>query len=165
MAIAQGGALVLAFGLLPFGWLPSAVFIAIALILHGRALYIELIVHKPLVPIMKKTVLLSFSDANARDKFFETLRSVSESLSADGESISSDLIIDALKTVQLDPPVKADHERAAVLYVTGQKMAEGSLSDMRRRFQQEIDSHKGNVELRELRNGQWEVILKRRLQK
>ncbi len=58
----------------------------------------------------------------------------------------------------------SDKQRLTTLFVSGQKMAEGNLVDMRKRFQQEVDSHSASVELREQRGDKWEVIQSRRIQ-
>jgi hypothetical protein len=121
-----------------------------------------------------KTVLFSFPDDLARDHFLKIVKEVSDQmLSADTaqrdpEGVTAakgQLLLSTLETARLDPPIKADHERVVALFVSGRKMAEGQLSDMRKRFQQECDSHKASVELRELRAGTWVVVQSRRLQR
>lgn len=117
-----------------------------------------------------KTVLLSFADDITRDKFFQSLKEIADKLVTDHteenrSAPTGELILAALSTVKLDPPIKADHERVVSIFVSGQKMAEGTLASMQKRFQQETGSHSGSVELRELRNGEWIVISSRRHQK
>ncbi len=104
---------------------------------------------------------MSFADDVARDKFLKSLKEASTALAGTaGESV-----LNALGTIRLDPPLKADHERTVALFVTGRKMEEGTLAQMRQRFQQECDSHSGSVELRELREGEWVSISSRRRQR
>lgn len=131
-------------------------------------------VDKPQSPLMGenvKTILLSFPDDKTRDRYLQLIKATadlmlapenvekSETTKRDGEIIKA-----ALGTIKLDPPIKQDHERIVAIFVTGQKMAEGTLTAMRLRFQQEIGSHSGSVELRELREGEWVTIQARRKQ-
>lgn len=117
-------------------------------------------------------LLLTFKDGQTRDQFLKLLQEMADAMISsqqdDGYPTRRDngeLLRTTLRTIRLDPPLKADHERTVVLYVTGQKMTEGNLPDMRKRFQQEVDSHSGNVELREFREGGWTTIQARRLQR
>ena len=103
---------------------------------------------------MPKTVLFTFENDTSRDEFLSKLKST-----------SSEVVLKALNTIKLDPPVKADFERSATLFVSGKKLAEGSLSDMQKRFGQEIAAHSASVEVRELREGTWTVIKSRKSQK
>jgi hypothetical protein len=119
-----------------------------------------------------KTVLFSFPNDKVRDQFLRLTKAAADTMllpetierdataRSDGECLKN-----ALGTVRLDPAIKADHERVVALFVSGQKMQEGSLAELRKRFQQECDSHKANVELRELREGEWVTIHSRRLQR
>ncbi len=120
-----------------------------------------------------KTCLLTFPDDKARDRFLKLVKDASSDLAgapttneveAQAAVANGAILLNALKSVRLDPPIKTDQERIVALFVSNQKMAEGQLSDMRKRFQQECDSHKGSVELRELREGEWVVIASRRFQ-
>jgi hypothetical protein len=100
-----------------------------------------------------KTILLSFADDKERDEFLATIKGITD------ESVQT-----ALNTVQLDPPMKADHERQCALFITGQKLVEGSLIDMNQRFEQEIAVHSGSVIIKELRGGEWHEIRSRKSQ-
>lgn len=120
-----------------------------------------------------KTVLFSFPDDVTRDRFLRLIKSTYEPMlqnaGATPEDLSTkhngEILKSALGTVRLDPPIKADHERVVALFVSGQKMVEGTLAEMRKRFQQEVDSHSAPVSLRELRDGSWVEIQARRLQR
>lgn len=113
-----------------------------------------------------KTVLLSFADDVTRDHFLRIIKSTADTLAASGLPTKNDaeILQTALNTVRLDPPIKADHERVVALFVSGKKMVEGTLAQMRTRFQQEVDSHSASVTLRELQDGTWKEIQARRVQ-
>lgn len=89
-----------------------------------------------------------------------------ETIAREPTSVNDGTIIkEALKTVKLDPPLKAAHERVVALFVSGRKMIEGTLAELQKRFKQEVDSHKANVQLKELRDGEWITIQSRTLQR
>lgn len=120
-----------------------------------------------------KTCLLTFPDDKVRDKFLKLVKDASSNFAAAPTSneveaqaavANGEVLLNALKSIRLDPPIKTDQERIVALFVSNRKMAEGQLADMRKRFQQECDSHKGTVELRELREGEWVVVASRRFQ-
>ena len=119
-----------------------------------------------------KTVLFSFADDKVRDRVLKTLKDVADTMinnpppGADVAQVKAtgELILTTLSTARLDPSLRAEHERSVALFVSGRKMAEGQLADMRKRFQQECDSHKANVELKELKEGEWVTVQSRRLQ-
>lgn len=100
-----------------------------------------------------KSILFTFEDDTTRDRFLEELK-----------DLESDTIQSSLNTIRLDPPIKEDHERICGLWVGGEKLIEGPLSDLQKRFQQECDSHSANVVLKELRGGEWHDIRARRHQ-
>jgi hypothetical protein len=91
-----------------------------------------------------KTVLFTFEDDAARDQFLAAVQGAA--------------------TAKFDPPIKEDHERQCSLWVSGEKLIEGNLSDMQKRFQQECSSHSASVVLKEYRGGEWHDIRARRLQ-
>jgi len=118
-----------------------------------------------------KTVLFSFASDKERDHFLEMLKDISdtmvspESTARDGGEVraaDAALIQRTLDNIRLDPPVRSAEERQGALYVAGQKLVEGSIADMNKRFEQEIASHGGTVEIRELRGGQWVSVRTRR---
>lgn len=100
-----------------------------------------------------KTILLSFADDVERDEFLASIKNSTD-----------DCVQKALNTIKLDPPTKEDHERQCALFITGQKILEGNLTDMNLRFDQEIASHSGSVVIKELRGGEWNEIRARRKQ-
>lgn len=119
-----------------------------------------------------KSALFNFPDDKTRDKFFRLLKLASdtmllpETVIKDPASVNDGTIIrEALRTVKLDPPLKAAYERTVALFVSGRKMREGSLSELQQCFQQEVDSHKASVELKELKEGEWTTIRSRKLQR
>ncbi len=124
-----------------------------------------------------KSCLFTFADDKIRDKFFKLLKNYSDNLMQPQGILTSEhddglaaiangtVIKEALRTVKLDPPLKAAHERIVALFVSGRKMLEGSLAELQQRFQQEVDSHKGSVHLKELQEGEWVTIRSRTLQR
>ncbi len=90
-----------------------------------------------------QTVLLSFNDDKARDHYLQFMKEIADA-KATPES-SKAIILQALGSVKLNPPIKSDGERMAAVFVSGQKMAEGALTTMMQRFQQEIGSHSATV--------------------
>ena len=120
--------------------------------------------------IKVKTALFTFRDESQRSRFVKLLYQYATELekinaeSADG-SEDSVFLTQAIETMRLDPLIKSITERVATLFVSGRKLTEGMLSDMKKRFDQEIASHSANTELREWQDGEWKVIQSRRLQK
>lgn len=100
-----------------------------------------------------KTVLFSFEDDVIRDQFLELLKDSDE-----------DLVKTTLNTAKLDPPIKEDHERMVAIFIAGQKLHEGQLSEMNKVFEQELAAHSGSVIMKELRGGEWVEIRARRTQ-
>ena len=117
-----------------------------------------------------KTALITFRDDSQSSRFVKLLYKYDTELekinaeSADG-SEDSVFLTQAIETMRLDPLIKSITERVATLFVSGRKLTEGMLSDMKKRFDQEIASHSANTELREWQDGEWKVIQSRRLQK
>lgn len=119
-----------------------------------------------------KTVLFTFEDAEARDRFLAAVKGAADTMVASSDvpegfekrEADGELILGTLNTAKFDPPTKEDHERQCSLWVSGEKLIEGSLSDMSKRFQQECASHSASVVLKEYRNGEWHDIRARRLQ-
>lgn len=119
-----------------------------------------------------KTALFTFADDKTRDKFFKLLKAASEemvkpeTLARDPSAMADgNIIMEGLRSVKLDPPLKAAHERVVALFVSGRKMLEGTLAELQKRFQQEVDSHKASVHLKELQDGEWVTIRSRTLQR
>ncbi len=121
-----------------------------------------------------KTILLTFPDDKIRDRFIRLLKEQAEAMvgpvsqsqpEPEKRKSDSEMILRAIGSIKLDPPLKSDRERVVAIFVSGQKMTEGTLADLRKRFQQEVGSHSANVELRELRDGEWVTIQSRRQQR
>jgi hypothetical protein len=115
---------------------------------------------------MAKTALFTFGNEAIRDRFIKLVKAQADQLSTDDTRENDSVFIkQVLDGMRLDPPIKLDSERSAALFIAGRKLTEGLLTDMRRRFDQEIASHSASVELRELREGEWITIQQRRLQR
>ena len=117
-----------------------------------------------------KSILFTFENEETRDQFLDFLNVGAEKMITSDDvpdgyterAKTGQLIRNTLNTIKLDPPVKADHERQCGIWVSGQKLKEGSLEDLNKMFAQEIISHSATVEIRELRNGSWTPIRSRR---
>jgi hypothetical protein len=117
-----------------------------------------------------KSILFTFENEKDRDQFLQTVREAADRMIKSDDipdgyterAKNGTLVQKTLETIKLDPPVKADHERQCGIWVSGQKLKEGNLDELSKMFNQEIASHSGNVELRELRGGEWVVIRSRR---
>ncbi len=107
-----------------------------------------------------KTLTLSFPDDKSRERYLQLVQKLGERLSTS----DVELLAAARKTMQFDVAVEGGGVAAAV-FVTGVKMIEGSKAEMERRFQQEIGAHQADVELRELRGGEWINIRSRKRQR
>lgn len=119
-----------------------------------------------------KTCLVTFVDDKARDKFFSILKNISDKMTSPENLVTDpstaadgNLLKEALRTIKLDPPLKADHERTMALFVSGRKMREGTAAELGRQFLQEVDAHKAAVELKELKDGEWVTVRSRKLQR
>ena len=119
-----------------------------------------------------KTVLFSFADDESRDEFLALLRTYADATIGSDDvpegyeqrKANGELLLASLNTVTLDPPIKEDHERTTSIWITGQKMHEGPMSEMNKVFEQELASHSGSVIMKELRGGEWVEIRARRMQ-
>jgi len=124
-------------------------------------------------------VLISFPTHEKRDEFITLLKGISETMresvdeksskyveeGAEQRKADAHLITQTLQTVRLNPPIKADHERSCGLWVSGQKLLEGTFKDLSTRFEQEVGSHSGSVQLKELVDGEWKTIRQRVIQR
>jgi hypothetical protein len=95
-----------------------------------------------------KTLLLSFNTPGDRDNFISFLN----------EHTANPLVGHAVDSIRLDPPVKTADERHAALYVSGTRMMEGTLPTVEKMFKQECSAHNAKVEIKELKNGEWQRI-------
>lgn len=120
-----------------------------------------------------KSVLFTFESDSTRDLFLRVAREAAVSMAnssktKDGSEVLANhgqLILSTLDTAQFDPPVKPEHERQSSLWVAGQKLIEGNLSDMQKQFTQECNAHSASVVLKEYRGGEWHEIRTRRPQR
>lgn len=115
-----------------------------------------------------KSVLFTFEDDSTRDLFLLVTRQAAISMinsSKNPDENSGKLILSTLDTAQFDPPIKAEHERQSSLWVAGQKLTEGNLSDMQKQFTQECNAHSASVVLKEYIGGEWHEIRARRPQR
>jgi hypothetical protein len=119
-----------------------------------------------------KSILFTFENDTDRDQFLQVVKEAADRMIKSDDvpdgyterAKNGALIQKTLDTIKLDPPVKADHERQCGIWVSGQKLKEGPLDELNKMFNQEIAAHSANVELRELRGGDWNVIRSRRRQ-
>ena len=118
---------------------------------------------------MASTALFTFGNEATRTRFINLVRThamaLKEGPSNGDEGNDGVFLLQMLDKLKFDPPVKADFERTVAMFVAGKKLAEGTLADMRRKFDQEAASHSASVELRELREGEWKTIQARKMQK
>lgn len=119
---------------------------------------------------MVKSILFTFEDEHSRDHFIQILNEVSTAMllssnAKDYETRKNNgtLLKDTLNTVKFDPQLKVNSDRQCGLWVSGQKLIEGSYSDMNKRFDDEIVAHSARVEVKEMRDGKWVSIRSRRL--
>ena len=119
-----------------------------------------------------KTILLSFADDEVRDEFLALLKVYADATIASDDvsegyeqrKANGELLLGALNAITLDPPIKEDHERTTSIWIAGQKLHEGPMSEMNKVFEQELASHSGSVIMKELRGGEWVEIRARRMQ-
>lgn len=114
----------------------------------------ELTTRRGLVEMATPLLTIPFTKQSDLVKFVSLVRDYANIDDLDGQFIR-DAIDGKLGKI-------SDDQRAVALYVSGQKLIEGPLSDMKLRFKQEVDGHSGNVELREMRDGKWITIQSRR---
>lgn len=99
------------------------------------------------------TALFTCASDKERDDFLAILNKLTNGVIDDA---SAALVTKLLASVQLDPLISTTEN--ARVYIGGQHIAEGTLAAMNARFMQEVTAHKGNVEIRVLRNGVWKTV-------
>ena len=119
---------------------------------------------------MTKSILFTFENEQSRDHFIKIINEASTAMLLSSNAKDYEirknngvLLKDALNTVKFDPQLKADCDRQCGLWVSGQKLIEGSYTDMNKRFSEEIVAHSARVEVKEMRDGKWVTIRSRRL--
>lgn len=123
---------------------------------------------------MTKTLLLTFDDQENRQKFMQVLQEAAATMtSEDGPNVQNasegweqrkangELIQKAVSTAVTDPPIKSDTDRICALFVSGKKLVDGNLADLNKRFELEVGSHSGSVEIREKRGDEWTTVRRR----
>lgn len=121
-------------------------------------------------------ILLTFENDTQSDQFIQIMRQITEQLLLDNCAVlKTDVefvqraMDTSTRTIPLPPPYQAkcactcqtETNPIRSLFVSGKKMAEGTLPEMRKRFQQEIIQHSGSVQIREMRDGKWYTIMQR----
>jgi len=94
-----------------------------------------------------KTILFSFKTVEERNSFIEAMKQT-----------GNETLMSALAAVRLDPSLRSENERSAALWVSGTRIMEGPLAQVERMFKQECASHNAKVEIKELKNGEWQRI-------
>lgn len=123
---------------------------------------------------MANTLLLTFDDKNQRQKFIDIMdQLVFTTANEKGMNLQNQLegweerkkdglfVESVIKNAIRDPQVKDESERIAALFVSGQKIMDGMIPELNKRFELEVGSHSGSVEIREKRGGEWVVIRRR----
>ena len=122
-------------------------------------------------------ILLTFENDTQSDQFIQIIHQIIEQLLLDnsctpGTVLKTDVefvqraIDTSTRTIPLPPhgakcACQTETNPIRSLFVSGKKMAEGTLPEMHKRFQQEIIQHSGSVQIREMRDGKWCTIMQR----
>lgn len=109
---------------------------------------------------MSKNILFNFDDPTSRNDFYAILVKCTNLL----EGKDAVALTNAIERMTFDVELQNANGRNAAVYVSGTKIAEGLLPQMRQRFNSEIGSHSASVELRETRNGREVIVQSRRFQ-
>lgn len=114
---------------------------------------------------MSKTILFTFTNEQEQERFIQSLDKVIKK-SAATQSLYSEVAVlqQACKNITKDPELQQEGQRATAVFVSNKKIFEGTLKDCKTRFQYEIGSHSGSVELREKRGDSWVVLSSRKYQ-
>ena len=123
---------------------------------------------------MPSTLLFTFDNNDQRQKFIDMMNQLVFTLSnpngknlenkADGweeREADGQFIEKVLTEIIKDPVIKEDKDRVVALFVSGQKIMEGLLPELNKRFSLEVGSHTASVEIREQRGEEWVTIRKR----
>ena len=113
-----------------------------------------------------KSILLTFDNETERDEYLKIMRTMAAYMASPNNTspeatTNGEFVLKVLETVKFDPPIRADSERQVALFISGQKMKEGSLEELNKLFVQEITQHRGSVQLREMRDDKWVIIRQR----
>jgi len=96
---------------------------------------------------MSNSIVLTFDDSDKREQFVKFLKESNDPIASEAVENHS----------------YSTHKEYS-LWVSGQKLIDGDLSEMQKRFQQECASHSASVILKECTNGEWNEIRTRRNQ-
>lgn len=94
---------------------------------------------------------LEFKDKKSANRFVSIVNGWADH----NEGNDAMLVIDALKKSKRNPTGEY------ALFVSGQRLVEGSLKDMNKRFDQEVGSHSASVEVREMTDKGWVKVRSR----
>lgn len=114
---------------------------------------------------MSKTVLFTFASEAEQERFVQSYNKLVKK-SATSKSLATDVAVlqEAMTNITLDPELQQEGQRATAVFVSNKKIYEGTLKDCKTRFQFEIGSHSGGVEIREKRGESWVTIRSRKFQ-
>lgn len=114
---------------------------------------------------MTKTVLFTFANDQEQERFLQSYdRVVKKCQATKSLATESAFLSEAVKNVTLDPELQQEGQRATAVFVSNKKVYEGTLKDCKTRFQFEVGSHSGSVEIREKRGNDWATIRSRKFQ-
>lgn len=114
---------------------------------------------------MTKSVLFTFVNEQEQERFLQSLDKVVKKAAATKSlAIESAFLAQAAKNVTLDPELQQEGQRATAVFVSNKKIFEGTAKDCKTRFQFEVGSHSGSVEIREKRGDAWTTIRSRKFQ-
>lgn len=114
---------------------------------------------------MPKTVLFTFASEGEQERFIQSYNKLVKK-SMVTKSLANDVAVlqDAITNITLDPELQQEGQRATAVFVSNKKIFEGTLKDCKTRFQYEIGSHSGGVEIKEKRGDSWVTIRSRKFQ-
>lgn len=114
---------------------------------------------------MPKTVLFTFSNEAEQEQFLLSYDKLVKKSAASKSSANDVAVLQkAITNITLDPELQQEGQRATAVFVSNKKIYEGTLKDCKTRFQFEIGSHSGGVEIKEKRGDSWVAIRSRKFQ-
>lgn len=66
-----------------------------------------------------------------------------------------------LENMVVDPLIREEKDKIVSLFVSGQNIISGTITEINKRFEQEIASHSGGVEIREKCGEKWNTLRRR----
>jgi hypothetical protein len=67
----------------------------------------------------------------------------------------------ALTKMDLKPPIRGRDETPVSLFIGSERIQDGPLSLIKKRFAEEISAHSGPVTIRELKDKKWRIVHRR----